>query len=294
MGPTALLPLRRKACWGLFRPKNPTAFAGCEPPILSTKGQDATSRPPKPRIYTILHGVTPPINHNFSVFPISCHSNCIIFCPFTVLTFFFPVNISVSHCILYFFLSVLSVYFCLRTFPLTDISLSLPLPSIQQYLCHCFSLPFSERRCTICPVCRPLSKSGLPLPSNWWIPSVGHFLSIFFAWLVTCGPSPYYETFDPVSTATRGPPGVFVFSVVTSPARSEYQIRTRNCAQVLSISDTSNALDSQYLLLGLLSRDRDFSRFVQDIWKLLCWGTFYDGRVTWSSGHICIINFAFS
>jgi len=25
MGPTALLPLRRKACWGFFRPKNPTA-----------------------------------------------------------------------------------------------------------------------------------------------------------------------------------------------------------------------------------------------------------------------------
>jgi len=25
MGPTALLPLRRKACWGVFRPKNPTA-----------------------------------------------------------------------------------------------------------------------------------------------------------------------------------------------------------------------------------------------------------------------------
>ena len=29
MGPTALLPLRRKACWGFFRPKNPTASAGC-------------------------------------------------------------------------------------------------------------------------------------------------------------------------------------------------------------------------------------------------------------------------
>jgi len=28
MGPTALLPLRRKACWGFFRPKNPTASAG--------------------------------------------------------------------------------------------------------------------------------------------------------------------------------------------------------------------------------------------------------------------------
>jgi hypothetical protein len=34
MGPTALLPLWRKACWGFFRPKNPTASAGCEPPEL--------------------------------------------------------------------------------------------------------------------------------------------------------------------------------------------------------------------------------------------------------------------
>jgi len=42
MGPTALLPLRRKACWGLFRPKNPTASAGFEP------ASTLTSRPPKP------------------------------------------------------------------------------------------------------------------------------------------------------------------------------------------------------------------------------------------------------
>jgi len=48
MGPTALLPLRRKACWGFFRPKNPTASAGCEPANLGTKGQHATSRPSKP------------------------------------------------------------------------------------------------------------------------------------------------------------------------------------------------------------------------------------------------------
>jgi len=40
MEPTALLPLRRKARWGFFRPKNPTN--------LGTKGQHATSRPPKP------------------------------------------------------------------------------------------------------------------------------------------------------------------------------------------------------------------------------------------------------
>ena len=38
MGPTALLPLRRKACWGFFRPKNPTASAGFEPANLGTKG----------------------------------------------------------------------------------------------------------------------------------------------------------------------------------------------------------------------------------------------------------------
>ena len=50
MGPTALLPLRRKACWGFFRPKNPTASAGFEPANLGTKGQHATSRPPKPMI----------------------------------------------------------------------------------------------------------------------------------------------------------------------------------------------------------------------------------------------------
>jgi len=48
MGPTALLPLRRKGCWGFFRPKNPKALARCEPANLGTKGQHATSRPPKP------------------------------------------------------------------------------------------------------------------------------------------------------------------------------------------------------------------------------------------------------
>ena len=48
MGPTDLLPLQRKACWGyLFAPKNPTASAGFEPANLGTKGQHATSRPPK-------------------------------------------------------------------------------------------------------------------------------------------------------------------------------------------------------------------------------------------------------
>ena len=54
MGPTALLPLRRKACWGFFHPKNPTASARCETANLGTKGQHATSRPPKP--LNKLHG----------------------------------------------------------------------------------------------------------------------------------------------------------------------------------------------------------------------------------------------
>ena len=39
MGPTALLPLRRKACCGFFRPKNPKPSAGFEPAKLGTKGQ---------------------------------------------------------------------------------------------------------------------------------------------------------------------------------------------------------------------------------------------------------------
>ena len=47
MGPTALCPLRRKACWGFFALKNPTASAGFEPANLGTKVQHATPRPPK-------------------------------------------------------------------------------------------------------------------------------------------------------------------------------------------------------------------------------------------------------
>ena len=40
MGPTALLPLRRKMCWEFFiRPKNPTASAGFAPAKLGTRGQ---------------------------------------------------------------------------------------------------------------------------------------------------------------------------------------------------------------------------------------------------------------
>ena len=41
MGQTALLPLRRKACWGFFCPKNPTASARFEPASLGTRGQHA-------------------------------------------------------------------------------------------------------------------------------------------------------------------------------------------------------------------------------------------------------------
>ena len=40
MGPTVLLPLRRKACWGFFRPKNPTASARFE------TANSGTPRPP--------------------------------------------------------------------------------------------------------------------------------------------------------------------------------------------------------------------------------------------------------
>jgi hypothetical protein len=36
-----------------FRPRNPTAFAGFEPSNLGTKGQHATSRPPKALIIII-------------------------------------------------------------------------------------------------------------------------------------------------------------------------------------------------------------------------------------------------
>ena len=41
IGRTALLPLRRKACWGFLRPKNPTASAGFEPVNSGTRGQHA-------------------------------------------------------------------------------------------------------------------------------------------------------------------------------------------------------------------------------------------------------------
>jgi hypothetical protein len=48
MGTPALLPLRRKACWGFFRPEKSEASAGFEPANLGTRGQHASSRLPKP------------------------------------------------------------------------------------------------------------------------------------------------------------------------------------------------------------------------------------------------------
>jgi hypothetical protein len=52
LGQTALLPLRRKACRGFFRPKNPTASAGFQPANLGTIGHLSTSRPPQPLIFS--------------------------------------------------------------------------------------------------------------------------------------------------------------------------------------------------------------------------------------------------
>jgi hypothetical protein len=80
MEPTALLFLRRKACWEFFRPKNPTASAGCEPTKLGTKSQHGTSRPPKPLKfagYNILcHlGVGWGLGDNFAI------STCVLYRP---------------------------------------------------------------------------------------------------------------------------------------------------------------------------------------------------------------------
>jgi len=47
MGPTVYSPSEGKRAEDIFRPKNPTASAGCEFANLGTKGQHATSRPPK-------------------------------------------------------------------------------------------------------------------------------------------------------------------------------------------------------------------------------------------------------
>jgi hypothetical protein len=50
MGPTALLPLRRKAFWGFFRPY-PTASAGFEPANLGTKGQHRSRSLPQVQLH---------------------------------------------------------------------------------------------------------------------------------------------------------------------------------------------------------------------------------------------------
>ena len=63
MGPTALLPLTKEGVLrNFFALKNTTALAECEPANLGTKGQHATSRPPKPLLTgyfclnRVLHG----------------------------------------------------------------------------------------------------------------------------------------------------------------------------------------------------------------------------------------------
>jgi hypothetical protein len=48
MRQTALLPLRRKACWGFFRPKNPTASAGFKPRTWVPEASMLTTKPPTP------------------------------------------------------------------------------------------------------------------------------------------------------------------------------------------------------------------------------------------------------
>jgi hypothetical protein len=73
MGQTALLPLQTKECWGLFCPKNPTASAGFEPANLGTKGQHATSRPPK--LLTRAH-THPKISEMLYKFSLSMTNSC--------------------------------------------------------------------------------------------------------------------------------------------------------------------------------------------------------------------------
>jgi hypothetical protein len=49
MGPTALIPLRRKACWGFFPPEKSWRLQpGLNPRTWVLKRQHATPRPPKP------------------------------------------------------------------------------------------------------------------------------------------------------------------------------------------------------------------------------------------------------
>jgi hypothetical protein len=57
MGQTALLSLRRKACWGFFRPKNPTASARFEPVNLGTRGQHSNHQTTEAAITELVHCV---------------------------------------------------------------------------------------------------------------------------------------------------------------------------------------------------------------------------------------------
>jgi hypothetical protein len=50
MGPTAYFPTEGRRAEDFYALKNPTASAGFEPANLSTKGQHATPRPPKPHV----------------------------------------------------------------------------------------------------------------------------------------------------------------------------------------------------------------------------------------------------
>jgi hypothetical protein len=60
MGQTALVPLRRRLAEDFFALKNPTASAGFEPANLGTKGQNATSRLPKPVCMPSIPRLMPP------------------------------------------------------------------------------------------------------------------------------------------------------------------------------------------------------------------------------------------
>jgi hypothetical protein len=58
MGPPAFLPLRRKACWGFFSPcKIRRLRPGLNPRNCVSRGQHASSRPPKPLdVHCYLYG----------------------------------------------------------------------------------------------------------------------------------------------------------------------------------------------------------------------------------------------
>jgi hypothetical protein len=61
------------ACWEFFRPKIPTASDRCEPANLHTKGQHATSRPPKLLTLVLVFCVCVSILRNTLKNQIICH-----------------------------------------------------------------------------------------------------------------------------------------------------------------------------------------------------------------------------